>query len=135
MIAITILVVDDEPDLVDLFERRFRREIRRHDYVMHYADSGEAALALLSEGTDPEVMLILSDINMPGMSGRELCEAVRRELYHQPSIFVVTGRPGKQHREWPKDLANVEFVEKPVSLRKLIAQIDECLKKREAEGA
>ncbi len=73
----SILVVDDEPDVVDLFKRRFRRELRRGDYVMHFADSGEAALQQLTAGVRPEMMLILSDINMPGMNGLELLKEVK----------------------------------------------------------
>lgn len=113
MIAITILVVDDEPDMVDLFERRFRREIRKHDYVMHYADSGEAALALLSQGTDPEVMLILSDINMPGISGIELLAEAKRRWPDLP-IAMITAYGDKDSYCRAMEAGASDFLTKPI---------------------
>ena len=64
----SIIVVDDEPDVADLFRQRFRRKARQGTYVMHFAASGEEALALLSGEIEPGVIVILSDINMPGPS-------------------------------------------------------------------
>ena len=113
MIAITILVVDDEPDMVELFERRFRREIRKHDYVMHYADSGEAALALLGAGTDPEVMLILSDINMPGISGIELLAEAKRRWPGLP-IAMITAYGDKDSYRRAMEAGASDFLTKPI---------------------
>ncbi len=124
----SILIVDDEPHMVRVM--KLRLEGAGHE--VEAASNGQEAFNILRAR---EFDVLVTDINMPSMTGRELCEAVRRELFHQPAIFVVTGRPGKQHREWPKDLSNVDFVEKPVSLRKLIAQIEEGLEKRNAEDA
>jgi CheY-like chemotaxis protein len=67
--SVSILVVDDEPDVADLFRQRFRREARQGTYVMHFAASGEAALERLAGETHPQLIVILSDINMPGMDG------------------------------------------------------------------
>ena len=67
--SVSILVVDDEPDVADLFRQRFRREARQGTYVMHFAASGEQALELLADEIQPELIVILSDINMPGMDG------------------------------------------------------------------
>src|ERR1700756_5481230 len=66
--SFSILVVDDEPDIADLFRQRFRREVRQGQYVLHFAVSGEEALHRLAE-IRPELIVILSDINMPGMDG------------------------------------------------------------------
>jgi CheY-like chemotaxis protein len=63
------LVVDDEPDVVDLFRQRFRREARQGTYVMHFAASGEQALGLLSDGIEPQLIVILSDIKCPVWTG------------------------------------------------------------------
>ena len=113
MTTIAILVVDDEPDVVDLFERRFRREIRQHHYVMRYADSGEAALALLTDGTDPEVMLILSDINMPGISGFELLTEAKRRWPRLPIAMITAyGDPASYERAMAGGAA--DFVTKPI---------------------
>ena len=68
----SIIVVDDEPDVAELFRQRFRREAREGTYMMHFAASGEEALELLGGGIEPGVIVILSDINMPGMDGLQL---------------------------------------------------------------
>ena len=59
--SVSILVVDDEPDVADLFRQRFRREARDGTYVMHFANTGEAALSQLSDGIEPTLIVILSD--------------------------------------------------------------------------
>ena len=68
----SILVVDDEPDVADLFRQRFRREARQGTYVMHFAASGAEALDRLAGQIRPTLIAVLSDINMPGMDGLEL---------------------------------------------------------------
>jgi two-component system, response regulator, stage 0 sporulation protein F len=67
--SVSILVVDDEPDVAEMFRRRFRREARNGTYAVHFASSGDEALNLLTEGIEPTLILILSDINMPQMDG------------------------------------------------------------------
>jgi hypothetical protein len=81
--SVSILVVDDEPDVAELFRQRFRREARQGTYVIHFATSGEQALGLLSGGIEPQLIVILSDINMP-----EIIAAARG---HQswPAIAVL----------------------------------------------
>jgi CheY-like chemotaxis protein len=69
--SVSILVVDDEPDVADLFRQRFRREARNGTYVMHFAYSGEEALDKLCAGIEPRLRVILSDINLPVMNGLE----------------------------------------------------------------
>ena len=71
----SILVVDDEPDVADLFRQRFRREARQGTYVMHFAASGAEALDRLAGKIQPA---ILSDINMPGMDGLELLAEIKQ---------------------------------------------------------
>lgn len=73
-----ILVVDDEPDVRLLFEQRFRREIRGGEFEFSFAYSGEEALTFLRDHPS-QVVLILSDINMPGMSGLELLRHVKTD--------------------------------------------------------
>jgi CheY-like chemotaxis protein len=67
--SVSILVVDDEPDVAELFRQRFRRDVRQGTYVLHFAASGEEALQQLAGEIQPELIVILSDINMPGMDG------------------------------------------------------------------
>ena len=66
-----ILVVDDEPDVAELFRQQFRRDLRAGHFSMQFAQSAPAALRLIMEASETKIILILSDINMPGMSGLE----------------------------------------------------------------
>ena len=78
--TVSILVVDDEPDVAELFRQCFRREVRQGDYVMHFAASGEQALERLAGEIEPQLIVILSDINMPGMDGLELLAAIKQRF-------------------------------------------------------
>ena len=82
--SVSVLVVDDEPDVAELFRQRFRREVRQGQYVMHFASSAEEALEKLDDGIRPELIVILSDINMPGMDGLGLLRAVKHRYAELP---------------------------------------------------
>jgi response regulator RpfG family c-di-GMP phosphodiesterase len=84
--SVSILAVDDEVDVADLFRQHFRREVQQGQYVLHFARSGEDALDKLARGIEPQLIVILSDINMPGMD--EL--ALLREC-HEPTLTYSTG--------------------------------------------
>jgi CheY-like chemotaxis protein len=75
--SVSILVVDDEPDAANLFRQRFRRESRQGTYVLHFAASPEEALDKLENGVRPELIVILSDINMPGTDGLTLLREIK----------------------------------------------------------
>ncbi len=111
--TVSILVVDDEPDIAELFRRRFRRELRSQAYVFHFAASGEAALALLEQGIEPELMLILSDINMPGMNGMELLRRVK-ELKPELPVVMITAYGDPDSRQRAIDDGAVDFLAKPI---------------------
>src|ERR1700732_1886336 len=85
----SIIVVDDEPDVAELFRQRFRREAREGTYVMHFAASGEEALELLGGGIEPGVIVILSDINMPGMDGLQLLGEIKERFPGLPVMMVT----------------------------------------------
>ena len=74
--VVSILVVDDEADVAELFRQRFRREARQGIYVLHFACSGQEALDKLAAGIEPQLRVILSDINMPVMDGLKLLRSV-----------------------------------------------------------
>ena len=74
----SILIVDDEVDVAELFRQRFRRETRQGTDVLHYAASGEEALDRLAGEIEPTLLAVLSDINMPGMDGLELLGEIKR---------------------------------------------------------
>ena len=118
----SIIVVDDEPDVADLFRQRFRREARQGTYVMHFAASGEEALALLSGGIEPGVIVILSDINMPGMDGLQLLGEITERFPDLP-VMMVTAYGDDERRRRATELGAAEFLTKPVDFDFLKAQL------------
>ncbi len=127
--TVSILVVDDEPDVVDLFKRRFRRELRRGDYVMQFADSGEAALQQLTAGVRPEMMLILSDINMPGMNGLELLKEVKT-LWPELPVAMITAYGDDQSRRIALEAGATDFLTKPLDFDELKSKISDMIAQR-----
>ena len=85
--SVSVLVVDDETDVAVLFRQHFRREVRQGFYVLHFACSAEQALDELENGIEPQLIVILSDINMPGMDG--LASPTNR---NSPPIRVMNSR-------------------------------------------
>jgi CheY-like chemotaxis protein len=113
----SIMIVDDEPDVVDLFRQRFRREIRERRYVLHFAASGEEALQQLAE-IQPELIVILSDINMPGMDGLQLLREIkirRREL----PVLMVTAYGDAERERRAGELGAAAFLAKPIDFDRL----------------
>jgi CheY-like chemotaxis protein len=84
-----ILVVDDEPDVETLFRQQFRRDLRAGRFVMEFAQSAAAALERIGNAAAPSLILILSDINMPGMSGLELLCKVKEIRPDLPVIMIT----------------------------------------------
>ena len=120
--SVSILVVDDEPDMAELFRQRFRREARDGTYVMHFANSGEGALEQLTEGIEPTLIVILSDINMPGMDGLTLLGEIKNRFPELP-VMMVTAYGDDERRRRATDLGAFEFVSKPVDFAALKAQL------------
>ncbi len=120
--SVSILVVDDEPDVAVMFRQRFRREARQGTYVMHFATSGEEALALLNGGIEPSVAVILSDINMPGMDGLQLLGKIKRRFPDLP-VMMVTAYGDDERRRRAGELGAAEFITKPVDFDLLKAQL------------
>ena len=127
--SVSILVVDDEPDVVDLFKRRVRRELRRGDYAMLFANSGEEALAQLRAGIEPEIMLILSDINMPGMSGFELLGEAKK-MWPDLPVAMITAYGDDQSRKRAMAAGASDFLTKPLDFDDLKATIDRMIAER-----
>jgi CheY-like chemotaxis protein len=84
--SLLILVVDDEPDVEALFRQQFRRDIRDGRFIMAFAQSADSALNLISDAAGASLILILSDINMPGMTGLEL---LPRAKAARPDVPVI----------------------------------------------
>jgi CheY-like chemotaxis protein len=119
---VSILVVDDEPDVADLFRQRFRRETRQGKYVMHFAASGEEALDRLSEEIQPALVAVLSDINMPGMDGLELLGEIKQRRPDLP-VMMVTAYGDDERRRRARELGAIEFITKPVDFDRLKEQL------------
>lgn len=109
-----ILVVDDEHDVKTLFEQRFRKEIKNAVVDFIFAYSGEEALNYLSIHNH-EAVLILSDINMPGMSGLELLKLIKQK-YHEPPpvVMMITAYGDAENFKMAKELGADDFLTKPV---------------------
>jgi CheY-like chemotaxis protein len=109
-----ILVVDDEKDMQMLFEQRFRKEIRSGEAQFVFAFSGEEALSYLNRH-EHEVVLILSDINMPGMSGLELLKHIK-EKHSQPPpvVMMITAYGDEENFSRAMQLGADDFLTKPV---------------------
>jgi CheY-like chemotaxis protein len=119
--SFSILIVDDEPDIADLFRQRFRREVRQGRYVLHFAASGEEALRRLAE-IHPELIVILSDINMPGMDGLELLREIR-QLRPALPVMMVTAYGDEERRHQANELGASAFLAKPVDFDQLKQQL------------
>jgi CheY-like chemotaxis protein len=122
--TVSILVVDDESDVAELFRQRFRREVRQGTYAMHFANSGEEALAKLAGGIAPTLMVILSDINMPGMDGLTLLRQIKAQRPDLP-MMMVTAYGDDERRRLAEELGAAEFITKPVDFDLLKAQLQE----------
>jgi CheY-like chemotaxis protein len=113
----TILIVDDEPHVI----RVLRLMLEREGYEVASASDGGEALEKIAIRR-PDVMV--SDIQMDGINGRELCQTVRArypgELF---PVLVMTSMTAAEERDWVRKLANVEFLEKPLSPRQLVARL------------
>jgi two-component system, chemotaxis family, chemotaxis protein CheY len=110
-----ILVVDDEVDVRALFEQRFRKEIRDKEIVFAFAHSGQEALNYLNTASR-ESMLILSDINMPGMSGLELLKHIKDEFEKPPpTVIMVTAFGDDENYKRAMHLGADDFLTKPLN--------------------
>src|ERR1700744_2395402 len=114
-----ILVVDDEADVQPLFLQRFRREIKEHEIEFDFALSGEEALTYLKD-KHQEVVLILSDINMPGMSGIELLSKIRHDYDAPPPVvMMITAYGDDENRTQAMQNGANDFLTKPLDFNLL----------------
>lgn len=114
-----ILVVDDEQDVKTLFEQRFRREIKSGEFNFAFAFSGEDALSYLHQH-EHEAVLILSDINMPGMSGLQLLGTIKQQFYKPPPVvMMITAYGDAENYNAAKQLGADDFLTKPVDFTSL----------------
>lgn len=115
-----ILVVDDEKDVQPLFEQKFRKEIKARKIALAFATSGTEALAYLQQHYD-DMPLVLSDINMPGMSGLELLRHIKQESKAKPpaKVMMITAYGDEENYEAARHLGADEFLTKPLDFNLL----------------
>jgi DNA-binding NtrC family response regulator len=111
--SVCILVVDDEPDMAELFRQRFRRELREGAYRLQFVTSAEAALDHLRSDAWHGPTLVLSDINMPGTDGLALLQAIRDE-WPGLVVIMVTAYGDEERRRKAASLGAADFLCKPV---------------------
>lgn len=123
-----ILVVDDEPDVESLFRQQFRRDIRSGRFLMEFASSAPEALERAKSIADPSLILILSDINMPGMSGLEMLPKVKAARPNVP-VIMITAYGDEATKKKAVELGAAGLLTKPVDFVQLRAEIDERLQR------
>lgn len=118
-----ILVVDDEEDIKFLFLQKFRKEIKNGEYEFLFSLSGEEALRVLRE-KHPTVVMILSDINMPGMSGLSLLEKVKSQFENpSPKVMMITAYGDENNYKSAMQLGADDFLTKPVDFEQLKSKL------------
>ena len=118
-----ILVVDDEPDVEVLFRQQFRRDLRASRYAMEFAQSATMALQRISEAGDRSLILILSDINMPGISGLELLPKAKAMRPDVPIIMITAYGDAETKRQALEKGAEALLI-KPLDFGTLRSEID-----------
>ncbi|HKS84925.1 MAG TPA: response regulator [Pseudolabrys sp.] len=118
-----ILVVDDEPDVEMLFRQQFRRDLRADRFSMDFAQSGDMALQRIAAAADVSLILILSDINMPGMTGLELLPKAKALRPDVPVIMITAYGDADTKRKALENGADTLFT-KPIDFGALRSEID-----------
>ena len=113
VMPVSILIVDDEPDVAILFRQQFRREAREGVYVLHFALSASEALERLADEIEPQLIVILSDINMPGMDGLALLREIKKRRPDLPVVMLTAYGDDERRRRAVEDGA-ADFLTKPV---------------------
>ena len=121
--SVYILVVDDEPDVEALFRQQFRRDLKSGRFSMEFAPSAPAALARIANVADPSLILLLSDINMPGMSGLEMLPRVRDERPEVP-VIMITAYGDAETRRKAIEKGAIGLLTKPIDFALLRQEID-----------
>jgi CheY-like chemotaxis protein len=121
-VSVLVLVVDDEPDVEALFRQQFRRDLRAQRFVMDFASSAPDALALVSS-TIGQLILILSDINMPGMTGLEMLPKVK-EMRPEVPVIMITAYGDADTKRKALENGATDLLTKPIDFVALRREID-----------
>ncbi|MCG2632211.1 response regulator [Bradyrhizobium sp. WYCCWR 13023] len=123
-----IVVVDDEPDVESMFRQQFRRDLRAGRFLMEFALSAPAALEQVKAIPDPSLILILSDINMPGMSGLEMLPKVKEARPNVP-VIMITAYGDDATVKRARELGAAGLLSKPIDFGLLRQEIDQRLER------
>ncbi len=129
---VRVLVVDDEPDVEMLFRQQFRREVRQGLCLLDFALSGEAALGKLDGCIGEEIILLVSDINMPGMSGLDLIPEVKARRPDLP-VFMISAYGDAERVQTALERGASKFITKPVDFPQLKQDVSRVV--ADARGA
>jgi CheY-like chemotaxis protein len=125
-VSILVLVVDDEPDVEALFRQQFRRDLRAQRFVMNFASSAADALSRIADPIEETLILILSDINMPGMTGLEMLPKVR-EMRPDVPIIMITAYGDPETKRKAIEGGAAGLLTKPIDFTLLRSEIDSRL--------
>ena len=124
--SILVLVVDDEPDVEALFRQQFRRDLRAQRFVMDFANSAADALSRIASTIEQSLILILSDINMPGMTGLEMLPRVK-EIRPEVPVIMITAYGDPATRRKALESGAIGLLTKPIDFSLLREEIDQRL--------
>jgi CheY-like chemotaxis protein len=122
-VSVLVLVVDDEPDVEALFRQQFRRDLRAQRFVMDFASSAPDALARVGSTIEHSLILILSDINMPGMTGLEMLPKVK-EMRPEVPVIMITAYGDADTRRKALESGATDLLTKPIDFVTLRREID-----------
>jgi len=125
-VSVLVLVVDDEPDVEEMFRQQFRRDLRAQRFVMGFAGSAADALSRIADPIEETLILILSDINMPGMTGLEMLPKVR-EMRPDVPIIMITAYGDPETKRKAIEGGAVGLLTKPIDFTLLREEIDKRL--------
>jgi CheY-like chemotaxis protein len=120
--SVRVLVVDDEPDVEMLFRQQFRRELREGRFVLDFALSADEALGKIRAAEGETIILLVSDINMPGMSGLDLLPRIKAERPDIP-VFMVTAYGDENTRKVALERGADGFLTKPIDFSTLRSEV------------
>ena len=124
-----IFIVDDEAPVI----RVLRLALEEADYEVESAPNGSECLVRLCDG-HPD--FLITDIDMPRMGGKDLCMAIEERFPDRKfPIVVMTSRTELEHRDWTRNIENLSFMEKPISVRRLVAHVNQCLSDEDLKEA
>lgn len=118
-----VLVVDDESDVMDLFQQRFRKEIKAGLVHLNFAHSGEEAVQILSGLNPMDIVLVLSDINMPGMNGFDLLKIIKND-FPSLKVYMISAYGDAKNMSEAKQLGVDDFITKPLDFEVLKTKLN-----------